>query len=165
MTNENIANVLGALGCLLEQEVGRAVSASEREQTGISAIIHLSKYPGETVDALRVPTGLTHSGCVRLVDRLEQDGLVERRPGADGRTVAVHLKRKGRDYAAAALRRREAALASLLSNLSSTDRESLARIAFKLLRGKVCTERAGLRVCRLCDYDACESCPVEAACT
>ena len=41
-------------------------------------------------------TGLTHSGAVRLIDRLATAGLVERRPGRDGRSLAIVLTPAGR---------------------------------------------------------------------
>ena len=39
---------------------------------------------GQSIDALRRVVGLTHSGAVRLVDRLVAAGPAERRAGADG---------------------------------------------------------------------------------
>ena len=44
---------------------------------------------GGTIDALAGRIGLSHSGAVRLVDRLAGDGLVERRRGADQRSAAL----------------------------------------------------------------------------
>src|SRR3954469_13178902 len=46
---------------------------------------------GGSIDSLRRILGITHSGAVRLVDRLAAAGLVERRIGADARAVSIHL--------------------------------------------------------------------------
>ena len=50
-----------------------------------AALVALSGWlAGTTVDGLARVLRLTHSGAVRLADRLERDGLVERRPGRTG---------------------------------------------------------------------------------
>ncbi len=49
--------------------------------------------PSQTVLADRL--GLEGASVVRLVDRLEREGLVERRPGADRRVKTIHLTGKG----------------------------------------------------------------------
>jgi DNA-binding MarR family transcriptional regulator len=117
-----------------------------------------------TMDQLRRAIGLTPSGAVRLVDRLVQVGLVERRPGPDGRSVALVLTSTGKTAARRVLAARSAAVDSLLAGLSPTERASLTNITEKLL-GAVTTERLAEReqghdpsggwLCRLCDFDAC----------
>src|SRR5206468_2361025 len=69
--------------------------------------------------------GLTPSGAVRLIDRLEAAGYLVRLPGHDGRSTTVRLTRSGRGAA----RRVSAARASILeravAELSAGERRSL----------------------------------------
>jgi MarR family transcriptional regulator, negative regulator of the multidrug operon emrRAB len=60
-----------------------------------AAIIVLGYAPGLSVEILRKVLGLSHPRTVRLIDRLEADGLAERREAIDGRAVALHLTPKG----------------------------------------------------------------------
>jgi DNA-binding MarR family transcriptional regulator len=163
MTPANVANVAGAAVMALGDAIREATVASEREQAATVALVQLSKYPGSSVDSLRGPLGLTHSGCVRLVDRLAASGHVERRAGAeDGRAVALHLTRKGQGAAQRALRARATALEEALSVLTAAEQETLGRLAARLITGRVTSESRALRTCRLCDYQACVACPVQA---
>src|SRR6266566_2853821 len=59
-----------------------------------SALLHVLDRP--SVDLLRQVLGLTSSGTVRLLDRLEEAGYVRRGPGADGRSVSISLTESGR---------------------------------------------------------------------
>ncbi len=82
------ANVVGACALAI---AGRLPAGAHE-----AALVSLSTWlAGSTVDGLARAVGLTHSGAVRLADRLEADGLLERRPGPDGRTRALHLTPAG----------------------------------------------------------------------
>jgi|SRR5882724_3580989 len=163
MDAANLANVLGAFAMFIADEQNSAIRAAGHDQSSTLALIHLVKYPGATIDALRDPLSLTHSGCVRLVDRLAEIGLVERRAAADGRAVALHLTRSGREAVATAQRARSEALARALRVLTPHERQVLGKTMHKLLAGEVATTSTALRTCRLCDYDACADCPCEGA--
>jgi predicted MarR family transcription regulator len=110
---------------------------------------------------------LTHSGAVRLVDRLAADGLVERRRGADGRSVAVTLTPAGHRAVAEIRAARESALAAALSALSAGERRTLTELNAKLLAGLTSDRASARRICRLCDIEACGhergTCPVTTA--
>ncbi|HET9625816.1 MAG TPA: MarR family transcriptional regulator [Kofleriaceae bacterium] len=161
MDTANLANMLGAFAVELSDKLRGALAAAGHDVSTGAALVHLSKYPGETIDHLRTPLELSHSGCVRLVDRLETAGLVERKGATDdARAVAVQLTRKGRDAAELILRRREEVLAGALSTLTAKDREQLARMLARILPAEVPTGAAALRACRLCDYGACRECPL-----
>ena len=155
----NVPNLLGSLAVLLADEVSDAVSR-DHSPTASAAILVLDKYPGVSVEELRGPLALSHSGCVRLVDRLEGEGHVERRAGADARAIAISLTRKGRDAAALARARREEVLLSAVSTLTREEQEVLGELVTKLLDRNVVVPRTAMRTCRLCDYDACVSCPM-----
>ncbi len=125
-----------------------------------AALLVLEKYPDSSVEFLRGPLSLSHSGCVRLVDRLERDGLVERREGSDARSIATHLTRKGRDAASSAAARREDVLVRAFSALTAKERETFGTRAAKIVDRAVVSPRGAMRACRLCDYGACVECPM-----
>jgi MarR family transcriptional repressor of emrRAB len=159
MKLRNVANLLGSLAVLITDEMSEAVSR-EHSPAECAAILVLDKYPGASIEELRGPLALSHSGCVRLVDRLEGEGYVERRAGTDARAVAISLTRKGRDAAAHARARREEVLLSAVSTLTRDEQEILGDLVTKLLDRKVVVPRVAMRTCRLCDYVACVSCPM-----
>jgi MarR family transcriptional regulator, negative regulator of the multidrug operon emrRAB len=160
MERATTANVLGALAVAITDRV-RSV-ADGKAATSSTALVHLSKYGDETIDALRRPLELSHSACVRMVDRLEEEAYVSRRAGRDARSVAVRLTAKGRSKARAILRRREDALTEALAALSAAEQAQLGALLGKLLGALVSSEPEALRTCRLCDYAICpdEVCPV-----
>src|SRR6266508_1510348 len=92
--------------------LGDAVAATAAD----AALATLSYYPGIRIGRLANAVRLTHSGAVRLLDRLEGEGLVERRTGKDARTAAVFLTDRSRTAAERFLQRREQAVAALLAN-------------------------------------------------
>lgn len=133
-----------------------------------AAVSALHTYmAGATIDALARVLGLTHSGTVRLVDRLAQAGLVERRGHErDPRAVALHLTPEGIAAAERVIAARLDALDALLAPLSAAEQEQLAGLLGAVL-GRVTGSRADARrICRLCEPDVCghpETCPVTQA--
>jgi DNA-binding MarR family transcriptional regulator len=132
---------------------------------------------GASVTQLSSVLGLTHSGTVRLVDRLAAEGLVERAGAQDGRAVSVVLTQRGRRTAARVLQTREKSLASALSALSPDEVDNLATALDRILtrvtlaraeeRSARTSERPQPWLCRLCDFAACGrsegNCPVNTA--
>ena len=168
MQTPTLANILGALAQALSDSVDdRIGAASGQSASGAAALVQLSKYPDESIDALRQPLGLSHPGCVRLVDRLERDALVERAPGRDGRSRAIHLTRSGKRASASVRAARQSALEDALSALTRDERQQLGALAAKLLEALVDGPERAARLCRLCDYDVCPDavCPSTRALT
>jgi DNA-binding MarR family transcriptional regulator len=131
---------------------------------------------GGTMDDLRRAIGLTPSGAVRLVDRLVADGLVERRPGADQRSLALVPTRSGRAAARRIAKARAAVVAEALRDLPAAEQEALFSIVAQLtesitlrrLEGRAQGEiPTGGWLCRLCDQAACGRpkgrCPAESS--
>jgi len=163
MGRETVANVLGALAqAIVDAVEADTVSSAGQHGTAAAALVHLSKYAGESINTLRRPLELSHPGCVRLVDRLEQDDLVGRYEGSDRRAVAIHLTTQGGAAVRGVLRGRRAALKRALGSLSAAEVRALGAIAGKILAQLVHDEPEALRVCRLCDYRVCPEgvCPV-----
>jgi DNA-binding MarR family transcriptional regulator len=149
-----------------------AVALSDRMLTSLgeldtraAALVLLAQQPDQRIEELRGALTLSHSGTVRLVDGLERDQLVERRPGLDRRSVALRLTPAGRARAKRVLAARERALADLVAELDGSERDALERLSCRLLERLADSDVAARRLCRLCDEDACDltRCPVEQA--
>ena len=165
MTHAHEVNAFGALADEVARRVQEAGdAASPHGASGPAALAALHGLTGgKSIDALRRVVGLTHSGAVRLVDRLAGAGLVERRVGADGRTVALQLTPDGRRVARRVLARREAAIESALAPLTPRERADLGRLHERLLARLPESQVDRRRICRLCDIEACgRDCPARA---
>jgi MarR family transcriptional repressor of emrRAB len=168
-TNAREANLLGSLSLTVAGRMESAV-ASPLGPSAPAALSALDGYlGGEPIDALRQALGLTHSGAVRLVDRLAAAGLAERRPGPDARSVSVALTPAGQVAAAEVRTAREAALEDALAALTPAERAALTDLHEKLLAGLTggADRATARRLCRLCDVEACGhhrgTCPVTEA--
>jgi MarR family transcriptional repressor of emrRAB len=151
------ANLVGALVLALGDELRDAVErAGGHGASGPAALVALDGLlAGASIDGLSRVCGLSHSGAVRLVDRLAEAGLVERRLGADGRAVALWATPAGRRAARRIRAQREAALEGALAPLGAAERAALAGAAEVVLAGMAAGTPARDRICRLCDTDAC----------
>jgi DNA-binding MarR family transcriptional regulator len=151
------ANLLGALALSISDRTSTAIAAaagqSESAAAALSALHHFLDRP--TLDQLRQVLGLTHSGAVRLIDRLSAAGLVTRGPGGDGRSRSVVLTEEGRRAAGRVSAARAAALTDLLRTLSPAERKTLHALMGRVMAAVVHDKDGGAWICRLCDLDAC----------
>jgi DNA-binding MarR family transcriptional regulator len=162
------ANLLGALSLAVADRIAETADSGPASGTAAAALVAIDgPAAGASIDALARIVGLSHSGAVRLVDRLSAAGLVERRPGADQRSAALLVTPSGRRAARRVLARREAAIEAVLAALATRDRDALARIAESLLAALGREPGEKQRICRLCDTEACgrprSRCPVASA--
>ena len=164
---DQTANLLGALALAVTDRVAEAVTdrsgCSESAAAALSALDQFLDRP--SVDRLSQVLGLSQSGTVRLVDRLEQDGLVRRGPGVDGRTTAVPLTAAGRRVARGLEAARLHVLDSVLGPLTDDERRTLATLVGRMLVGMMREPGATRWTCRMCDLAACGRpaghCPLE----
>lgn len=157
------ANVLGALALAVADRLGDALGHS---QSAAAALVALDQFlDGPSVDRLAQVVGLSQSGAVRLVDRLEGDGYVRRAPAGDARSRAVRLTAPGRQAARRVEQRRMALLGDVLSPLGEDERRAFAELAGRLLVGMMREPGAARWTCRLCDMGSCGrpkgNCPLE----
>ena len=159
-------NLVAALGTTLGDAVASAVTEATRlSGAAPAALAALLAEPGLSVDALARIVGVTGSGGVRLVDRLTDAGLVERRAGRDGRSVAVRLTVAGQGTARAVLAARHSVIRRLVRALDRDEQQTLVRLTETLLAAATTSRDQAEHLCRLCDTGACPQrrCPVEQA--
>lgn len=158
---DRAANLLGALSLVIADQaadaVAEAAGRSDSAGAALSALLHFLDHP--SIDLLRQVLGLTSSGTVRLVDRLEDSGYVRRTPGSDGRSTSVVLTEAGHDAAVGVSEARGAVLQRVLAVLSPDDRAELDRLTSKLLIGMMRGPGATRWICRLCDIGVCRGAP------
>jgi len=163
---DRLMNLLGAASLALADAQRAAVEgASGQGAAAPAALLALDKHPGETVRFFVPILGLTQPGTFRLIDRLVNDGLVRRGPGRDGRTVALDLTAAGRRAVARVARARAQTMADALAGLDRDDLVALERTLEKILIRFPANRDDARHLCRLCDIDVCERCPVDAAAT
>src|SRR3954463_111802 len=132
-TMARTANLLGALGIVLSDALAEAADGAGGSSSATALVALHGPSANASIEALAGVVGLSHSGTVRLVDRLVGDGLVERRRGADQRSAALVLTPAGRRLARQVLRRRDEKLANLVTLLTDEQRDALDEIAARLL--------------------------------
>ena len=164
--DKRLSNLLAVVALHVDGQVqANAEDAAGLGSAGSAALVALAEFAdGGSIERLRDVIGLTHSGCVRLVDRLARDGFVERRPGDDKRAVAVVLTRRGRGAARRIAAARVRAVESLIADLDGDDRQHLLELCGHMLRTAT-SERLAARatnvpppggwLCRMCDFAAC----------
>jgi DNA-binding MarR family transcriptional regulator len=154
-------NVLGALSLILADRMSDAITgAGGQSHTAAAALCALAQFlDGCTLDRLRRALGMTSSGTVRLVDRLEAAGLVRRGSGTDGRSTSLTLTAAGKRAARRVTAARAGVLEDALGVLSPEDRRAFERLLADVLAGvaRDKAERADgtAWICRLCDLGAC----------
>lgn len=125
-----------------------------------AALIVIGYGQGMTNETLRRILGLSHSGTVRLVDRLVSDNLVERRAAKDGREVALYLTAAGAATRTDLMASRISAVVSLLDVLSPAETKRLGTLLHELLARQDTTELERFTICRMCDDRVCRNCPL-----
>lgn len=161
-----LVNLLGALATGLSDRMQDAAHAiAQLDGSAPAALIALLDFsPSGSVQTLSEICGLTHSGGVRLVDRLAAAGYVARGPGRNARSLTVTLTPVGRTVALDLRAARRSAIASAIQALSARQRVELARACDTVITAL--TEQrlaqrakgaapAGGALCRMCDFIAC----------
>src|SRR3569623_1170699 len=87
-----------------------------------AALILIHENPDTRIEALARYLTLSHSGTVRLVDRLAQAGWVAREACDDTRAVVLVLTKTGAKVAERLLEGRRKCLGQALAGISAADR-------------------------------------------
>jgi len=159
-----LENLLGALGVALGDSMDTAFDeACAVGDSAPAAMILIRENPDTRIEALARYLELSHSGTVRLVDRLVEAGWVAREACDDKRAVVLVLTKAGLKVADRLRDGRHKSLARALSGLSAADRKVLERLVPQMLTNLVADRTAADHVCRYCDTGVCdrEGCPLD----
>lgn len=159
------ANLLGAASLAVADLVTGVSAGIVESSFPAAALVHLSHCKKPSVESLRRVLGLSHSATVRLADRMANAGLLARAEAAwDPRAVALRLTPRGSDLAVEVLGKRAQALdAALAQTFTEIERQALGEMMGRLLAVLTNNSDDLYRICRLCDFAACPSCPVAGA--
>ena len=168
MTEANdsrLANLLAVTATALADEIReQTVDAVGEHGAAAAALVALSQsQDGAPIGRLADVLGLTHSGAVRLIDRLGELGYVRRRAAPDRRAVSVRLTARGRAVAERVATARAQAAHPLVAALTPSERARLSAtletvietIVQARLRRRAVEGWGGAWLCRLCDFAAC----------
>ena len=159
---DSTTNLLGALTRALSDRIETGLRENlNRPGEAAAAVIFLGYTPGISVEILRQVLCLSHPGTVRLVDRLSEDDLVQRRKSEDGRAVALHLTPKGERLRTRLFDSRNDVLEAALTGLSADERATFGQLIAKVLVALPETELDKHHICRQCSVKLCSSdCPI-----
>lgn len=164
MSKLRTANLLGALSVAVADRLEDELKNHPNQTDSAAAALNLiGFYEGCTNGALSLSLGLSHTATVRLLDKLVNEGLVERRAAPhDQRAVALYPTKRGRARAREILETRCVTLSDTIVPLTTAEERQLARLLEKLLRSITKTAADADHICRLCDETACPAgiCPV-----
>jgi MarR family transcriptional repressor of emrRAB len=160
-----LENLLGAFGVAVTDSMDGAFDeACAVGDSAPAALILIHENPDTRIEALARYLALSHSGTVRLVDRLSQAGWVARETCEDKRAVVLVLTKAGEKVAERLLEGRRKSLGKALAGISAADRKMLERILPQMLNNLVTDREQADHTCRYCDSGACdrEGCPLPA---
>lgn len=161
---ERTLNLLGALALSVVDGINAVVEASVGHGGETpAALVTIGAEPGLSINTLRQILNLSHPGTVRLIDRLAAQGLVERRAGTDGRTLALFLTNAGHERRRAILTERQQQLRLAVNALTPNEQKQLTQLMEKMLTAMTTSELQAFAICRLCEEEVCPSdcCPVD----
>lgn len=160
-----LQNLLGALSVAVNDGMDTAFDeACAVGDSAPAAMILIHENPDTRIEGMARYLGLSHSGTVRLVDRLEQRGWVAREACEDKRAVVLVLTEPGEQVAARLQSGRQGSLARALAGIDPAERETLERLVSRMLVNLVPDKEAADHTCRYCDGAACEQregCPLD----
>ena len=118
-------NVIGAFAMALADDFKDAMEdLADGNESACAALIVIGQESGLSVDRLSKILKLSQPGTVRLIDRLAEARLVERKTGTDRRSVALRLTEAGKRQVKSLLIGRQHALVQALRGLDDWERST-----------------------------------------
>jgi DNA-binding MarR family transcriptional regulator len=103
----------------------------------VKALLHIAHHPGSTAGDLARHSGRDKAQVTRLVQQLEEQGLLTRQPDAQDRRVQrLHVTEAGQALHARLRRERDALSQRMLASLSQAEQAQLAALLAKLRQGQ-----------------------------
>lgn len=161
---KRLENLVGALGLALSDTVANSFEGACELSDSAPAALFLIRYNPETrIEALARYLELSHSGTVRLVDRLVREGWVAREACDDLRAVVLVLTPAGEKMVEKLVANRSRSIEQATAGFSAAERKTLENLVSRMLVNLVPDRAAADHTCRLCDSDICEKdgCPLD----
>lgn len=163
-----VGNILGAFALAIGDKMDNAVTSAVGQGTSYCyAIVQIGTEPNSSIEELRRTLGLEHSSVVRLIDKLQKAGLVERVRGlgSDRRQVCIRLTPDGEVKFTRILDARGEVLQNAIQNLNLSEIVTMGNLISKLMPSVVKPGDDQHVVCRSCELELCPqgSCPVKNA--
>ena len=115
-------------GLCLNEAARTALSADGLSPAKVTALSLVGANPGCEQSALARALSINRASAMKLVNVLEDHGLVERRPGRDLRSNALYLTPSGKHRLDAMIDRLAAGERVVLANLDDAERAMLIRL-------------------------------------
>jgi MarR family transcriptional repressor of emrRAB len=163
MTRLRTANMLAAFAGEVSERAQATLKTHPNQTDSASAALNIMGFwEGITNTQLARALKLSHTATVRLVDKLEAQGFVEARKGADKRATHLHITPAGRKAVLPALVARCAAVKDYLRVLTAAEEKQFAELLEKLMRPLGKDAFGVSHFCRLCEFTACpgDQCPM-----
>lgn len=131
VVGEAIGEFANALNDKLDNDLTLATGLSP---SACSAIIQIGYEPHLPIERLRKLLELQHSSVVRLIDRLEAQGIVLREKGRikDLRQVSLSLSHIGEKYFTKISDTRKQILDTVISDFTEDEKETLSHFMLRL---------------------------------
>ena len=168
MTRLRTANLLAALASDIVERVDTELKSHPNQtDSWLAALNIMSFWDGITNAELASALGLSHPATSRLVEKLQAQGLVETRSGADRRASYLYLLPAGLKLVEPALIKRCVVVERYLSPLSPEEHRQLEGLLEKLVRPLAGGDLEVSHFCRLCSFSSCpgEVCPMHSGVT
>ncbi|WP_322044262.1 MarR family winged helix-turn-helix transcriptional regulator [Paraburkholderia sp. J67] len=157
-------NLLGALAVLVTDEMDALdIHPALAGATTRAMLNAIGQYPEPSIELLREAVALSHPAAVRAVAGLVEAGLVEKRAGADKRSVALALTSTGKREVKRLQHARDAMLTRIVTHLDGNERKTLEDLLIKMLWHETRDPAHAMQLCRFCDDAPClkAGCPIE----
>ena len=166
MADARTANLLGAFLTGLHEHMSvRLEQESAIGGDAPAALVAIAYNEGCPVEFLRKTLTLSHSWTVRVVEKLEKAGLVQKKTGTDKRAVALYVTDLGRRKVHGIVRARRRCLDEVLSAVPTKDHKKLTTMLERMLACITGDDDSAEAICKLCEVDVCPQnrCPVTLA--
>lgn len=119
---------------LMNRDARATLAPYDITPTKMTALILIRDNPGSDQSALGKALRVNRSSAMKLVNLLADRGLIERRPGRDLRTNALHLTAEGEEQVAAMLSELRTSDARMTAALTGEEIKTLVGLLRKLER-------------------------------
>ncbi|MCB9645943.1 MAG: MarR family transcriptional regulator [Deltaproteobacteria bacterium] len=162
MTPAYIGDLHNLVLALCHLVLKEAEHRRERTEPDSTVLLAVAAHPGLSVGEVASIVRLTHSGAVRVVDRLEAAALVRRTKATDARAVALALTKAGQRAVHRMHEAQGGALDRRLACLSPSEARTLRGLLARMLEGAAESREQARRLCLDCDHAICRDrgCPV-----